>query len=225
MVAVSKFIEKQLLLNGCPKDKIVVSYIGIPISSQEPIEYSDKDTTILFVGRLEPVKGCEYLIRAAADIQRNYPSIMLKVIGNGSQREMLEKLAEDLNCQCMFIGELDNISVRDEMRRALVLCSPSVPLENGECEALGMVCLESQTMGTPVVAFDVGGIPETIPPSLNSQLVKDIDYKSLGDVILSVITDSDGYSIRVKEGKKFVDEKFDIKVCNEERNTIYGSIL
>ena len=170
-LCVSNFIRNQALAKGFPVEKIVVHYVGIDMETFCPDPQIVRSPVILFVGRLVPVKGCEYLIRAMAEIQAFAPQAKLVVIGDGPLRSKLELQASKSVRNFEFLGLQSPDAVRKWMNRATVFCTPSVLAESGQREAFGMVFAEAQAMGLPVVSFASGGIPEAVSDGQTGFLV------------------------------------------------------
>ncbi|MDD5026145.1 MAG: glycosyltransferase family 4 protein [Candidatus Peribacteraceae bacterium] len=129
---------------------------GIPLAL---IEDAMKRNTkvqgrILFVGRLEKMKGVDTLLRAFA--QLNVDNARLHIVGDGSQRDALEQLSQQLKIadRVTFTGAIPSPRVYDEFAQAEIFCGLS------RSEALGNVFLEAQAAGCVVVATRVGGIPD-----------------------------------------------------------------
>ena len=133
---------------------------------------------VLFVGRLVPNKGCEYLIRAVTRVQEVMPEIKLVVIGHGPQREQLEQQAAACLRNFEFLGAQPPALVRNWMNRAKVFSSPSLVTAIAQ-EGFGMVFVEAQAMGLPVVSCPVGGIPEGVAHEQTGFLVPERDSEAL----------------------------------------------
>ena len=134
---------------------------------------------VLYVGRLVPYKGCDYLLRAMQRVQQQRPQAHLIVIGEGFFRSHLEQLAAELGVRCQFLGEKPQKEIRSWYERARVFCGPSVTLEDGMSEAFGNVFSEAQAMGVPVVSFQHGGIPETMQGGITGLLAPERDVPTL----------------------------------------------
>lgn len=115
---------------------------------------------ILFVGRLEKVKGVDMLLKAFEQLSRHSEATgaRLRIVGDGSQREALEKAAGSLliNELVTFTGKLTGEDLLREYAQAEIFCGLS------RSEAQGNVFLEAQAAGCAVIATNVGGIPETV---------------------------------------------------------------
>jgi len=171
-----------------PRDIIVVPN-GIDIADQLD-ESSIKDEAahgkcILSVGRLESVKGVQYLIRAMKRVHDNIPDARLIIIGNGQERAMLEALSIQLGIQknVQFVGKVPHEKVLSFMQQADVFVLPSLS------EGFPMVIIEALACGLPVVASGVGGVPEIITNEANGYLVKAKDTESIADNILLLLQD------------------------------------
>src|SRR5271154_3544693 len=160
-LAVSDFMAGKLRALGFPEEKIRVHYIGVD-TEKFKMEEVPRTRTVLFVGRLVEKKGCEYLIRAMEPIQKAMPDVELIVVGNGPLRASLERLAKSTLRNVKFTGSLPSDEIRKYMKKATVFCAPSVVAETGEAEGFGIVFIEAQSSGLPVVSFRSGGIPEAV---------------------------------------------------------------
>lgn len=140
---------------------------------------------ILFVGRLHPVKGVQYLLLAMKRVHARVPEARLILIGDGIERERLETLSKQLNIQqyVQFIGEVPHEKVLFFMQVADVFVLPSLS------EGLPNVILEAMASGLPIVATHVGGIPYIIQEGVNGYLVDAINPESLAEKIILILND------------------------------------
>jgi len=123
--------------------------------------------TIIFVGRLHPVKGIQYLIEAMAIVHQEMPDVKLVIVGDGVERSRLEELAERLNLDgCIqFAGQISQERIPRVMHQADVFALSSLT------EGLPVVLLEAMAAGLPIVATNVGGIPDIVEEGVNGYLV------------------------------------------------------
>lgn len=188
-IAVSKYLRGLLLDQGFPPERTVAHYIGVDTGYFTPDPAVGRDPVVLFVGRLSPLKGCDLLIRAMAEVQRTCPDAELVVIGDGPEREALEALARSTLRRARFLGSQPQAQVREWLNRAKVFSVPSLTIETGECEAFGLVFAEAQAMGLPVVSFASGGIPEAVAHGKTGFLVPERDWRGLADGIGDLLED------------------------------------
>jgi glycosyltransferase involved in cell wall biosynthesis len=121
---------------------------------------------ILFAGRLTPVKGAHYLLRAIrkASTILNRP-LRLTVAGTGPQQPLLEHQARSLQLEVQFKGWVD-----DRERHQLVLESDLVAVPSLWPEPFGLVGAEARAAGLPAVAYASGGIPEWLVAGVSGEL-------------------------------------------------------
>ena len=129
----------------------------------------------LIVSALVPYKRIDVAIDACRRAHRP-----LKIVGNGPERARLERLAADgagATHRVEFLGRLPDEQIRELYRRAAVVLLP------GE-EDFGIVPLEAQACGRPVVAFGRGGAAETVVPGETGVLVDDLAGEAFADAIV-----------------------------------------
>ncbi len=140
---------------------------------------------ILFVGRLEPMKGVAVLLDAFAKIADTFPQTMLHVVGGGSLRASLEDRYPHLTAshRILFRGYLPPASVFHEFAQSEIFCALS------RSEALGNVFLEAQAAGCAIVATNVGGIPDIVKDGETGLLIPPNDDIAAADALERLLTD------------------------------------
>lgn len=139
---------------------------------------------ILFVGRLEKMKGIEVLLTAFAKLKIENGE--LRIVGDGSQRIALETLSKDLGIsdRVTFVGRIDPSAIASEYLQAEIFCGLS------RSEALGNVFLEAQAAGCAVVATNVGGIPDIIKDGETGLLVPPNDIEAAANALERLLDDA-----------------------------------
>lgn len=145
-----------------------------------------KRPTVLFLGRLVPVKGVEILLSAIAQISVRQP-IELMIAGDGPARASLIAGAAQLGLACQFIGEVHGPAKRQLLWAADVLALPSLILADGRTEGSPVVVWEALAAGCPVVASRVGGVPMQLDGA--GLLVPAGDTRSLAMALERVLFD------------------------------------
>ena len=225
IIAISEFIRSKLIEKGCPPEKIKVHYIGVDVDKFKPDPNIKREPIVLFVGRLVEKKGCEYLIRAMAEVQRVMPDVELVLIGDGNLRPKLEKLASDLLRNYSFLGVQTPEQVKAWMNRACVFSVPSIIAKSGDAEGFGIVFTEAQAMGLPVVSFASGGIPEAVAHNETGFLAPERDVEALSKYIVTLLNNDSLRENFAIAGRKRVEERFNLKYNTEQLEKIYTSIL
>ena len=153
-------------------------------------------TVLLFAGRIQPLKAPDVLLRAVAEMLRSDPSLRERLVvpivggpsGNGLARpESLHKLAAQLGiCDVVrFHPPVGQAALADWYRAATALVMPSYS------ESFGLVALEAQACGTPVVAAAVGGLPVAVRDGETGLLVRGHDPRDWAPVLRRLVDDPD----------------------------------
>lgn len=180
--------------------KIVVIPNSIDVARFTSIKLTKfTNPTILWVGRFDPVKRVEDLIFATRIISKKIKDLKLILVGYGYQKNNLQKLVNDLNLKNVVFEinhtekELINL-----YKKSHVFVLPSAS------EGQPITILEAQAAALPVVATNVGGIPELIKNGQNGILVPPTDVKKLSEAILEVLVAKNNYGQKgFENAKKF----------------------
>lgn len=223
-LCVSEFIRDCALKAGFPEQKLRVHYTGINcdyfVRPQTP-----RDGSVLFVGRLVQKKGCAYLLEAMAEVRRVFPAASLTVIGDGPLRDSLEARAKQLDLSVSFLGAQSTSEVKASMARASIFSVPSVAADNGDSEGFGMVFAEAQAMGTPVVSFRHGGIPEVVEDGATGLLVPERDSQALATAIIRLLRDNRMWSQFSVQGATRIPSVYSLQRQTNLLEDIYVSAV
>ena len=117
---------------------------------------------ILFVGRHIERKGICYLIEAAKHLPRD--KFEIRIVGVGDLTEQLKQQAAAVNdgAEIIFTGKLSPEDLANEYKTANVFTLPAIVDHKGDTEGLGVVLIEAMELGLPIVASNVGGIPDVV---------------------------------------------------------------
>jgi colanic acid/amylovoran biosynthesis glycosyltransferase len=222
-LAVSDFIRRKLLEQGYAPEKVVVHYTGIDTNFFSPLQ-GERESIVLFVGRLNEVKGAGFLMRAMAAIQKENPLVELVLIGDGPLRRELEGQAQRELRRFRFLGTQSPQVVRKWLDRASVFSVPSVKTSSGSEEGFGMVFAEAQAMGKPVVAFRSGGIPEIVVDGETGFLVPERDWRALANSIGLLLHDERLRKRFGIAGRERMRREFDLAKRTEILESIYTRV-
>ena len=225
-IAVSDAIKHDAIRFGIPAEKLTTHYIGIDTARFRPgpVPIADRGPHVLFVGRLVEKKGCEYLLRAMRLVQNQIPEATLSIVGTGPLREALQSLSQSLGLKATFRGALPTAEVKGEFDKARAFCLPSIRAENGDAESFGMVILEAQACGVPVITSARGGAQEGILNGETGYEVAEKDVPVMAQRLIELLTD-DAQAARMSAlARRFVAERFDISKTTPSLEAFYDDI-
>jgi glycosyltransferase involved in cell wall biosynthesis len=158
----SRFMQDKMRDWGEPPGKLI--HIPNPTDWPEQVAH-DRDTgPYVYIGRLSREKSVETLIKAAASL----PEIEMSIIGDGPERQRLERLAYELAPHSVrFLGFESGEVLARHRRQARAMLLPTISYENSP-----LTVLEALAQGVPVIASNIGGIPELVKDGLSGLLVE-----------------------------------------------------
>ena len=184
-VVASHHMRDEMVRHGVPDDRLEVLPLFSTVRSDAVAAGGEPDT-VLFAGRMTPLKGGHVLIAAAARAARLLGRpVRLLMAGDGPQKETWRSLASSLGVPIELTGW---VALDDRARvygRGLLVAVPSLwP------EPFGLAGLDAASLGRPAVAFDVGGIREWLADGLNGRLVEpSAGEDGLARAIVSLLDD------------------------------------
>lgn len=189
-------VEKQELIKhtGVEAHKIAVVHPGVDHSifdPEGPDTWPGRDIPeaprVLFAGRLQQFKGPHVLIDALADLNKRgvepLPVIHFTGAASGSATYDVRARSHLLGVskQCSFSDPVTPGTLASIMRAADVVAMPSV------AETFGLVALEAQACGTPVIAHRAGGLTTAVADGVTGQLIESLDPRAWADALASVV--------------------------------------
>lgn len=217
-IFVSHFLEGVALTLGCPKEKSVVNYLGVPvIQNRKIVSKEDKPFEFICVARLTPVKNHIRLIQAFDKVVKAlHDNVTLTLIGAGELRSSIEEEIKKLGLETKvkMLGGLTNDKVLPLVQEAdcIVLVS-QVNVQKGrgrEEEGMPISLLEGASIGLPMIGSRTGGIPEIIADGVNGYLVDPLDINNMASAMIKVAKEPLQSRMLGEEARKTVIEKFDI---------------
>ena len=190
------------LYEACP-DRVFVVAPGVDLQTFSPadgkaaarnrLNIAPDAIMLTFVGRVQPHKGPDVLLKAAAEMVMHTPHLRAKlavvIIGGASgsvnELEKIKSLARFLKIEDVthFIEPASREVLPDWYRASDLVCVPSYS------ESFGLVALEAQACGTPVVATAIGGLRTAVSDGISGSLVDGHDPKAWSAVISRLITE------------------------------------
>ena len=203
VVAVSRFTADALVrLMGVKPTKITLISNGVDLAkfapsaepaAAHPATRPPSRRIILTVGRLVPRKGMDRLIEAMPSVLSRCPEAHLLVAGHGPQRAELEQIVDDLGLQdhVTFLGRVADAELKQLYERADVFALPNREMPDGDTEGFGLVFLEANAFGTPVVAGSVGGAIDAVTDGVNGLVVNGDRASEVAHALCRVLLEPD----------------------------------
>ncbi len=222
IICISKYVRNHLIKIGIKKSKLHVIYNGIDINLFNLVILDNEyDSIIGTIGRLDKQKGVDILIKSFRKVLIKYPDVKLEIIGDGPQKDQLIQLVLELKLenQVTFYGKMAPKDVRKKICRwkAFVLAS--------RWEAFGIVIVEANAIGLPVIATNVEAIPELIRDSVNGYLVAPENVTELSEKICAIFDYPDIAINMGKRGSEIVENCFSIKILIQKTENLYRNLL
>jgi len=227
VIAVSSPIRGHLLQRyGVPPEKIsFIPNAVIPASGREPGTTSTlpderrEGPLVGVVARLQPEKGVANFLKAAARVSAACPVARFLVVGDGPLREELLRLADRLGLRerVRFLGH--RADARELVGLLDVLVVPSLT------EGTPLIVLEAMAAGVPVVASDVGGIPDQVRHAREGLLVPPDDTIALGEALLGLLRDPDRARRLGEAGRRRAGSEFSHAVMMRKIEAVYEAVL
>jgi glycosyltransferase involved in cell wall biosynthesis len=225
LIVVSKAIESKVHDEGRVGAPISLIYNGVDLqryNHQQPCctlhdDYGipEHSPIVGVVARLEAEKGHRTLVDSWPDVLRQVPDAWLLIVGEGSERNSLEAEAAALGVESrvVFTGRREDVPA--------VTAALDVAVLPSYREAQGLSVLEAMALSRPVVASNVGGIPEMIEDGVTGLLVPPNDCDALAAAIVRLLTDHPLADMIARRGHDMVHDRFCIELMVNSIETIY----
>ena len=205
---------------------VAVTPFGVDMERFSPtgqVTVSDEPLVVGTVKHLTPKYGNEYLIKAFARVVKKVSRpLRLVIVGDGPDREMLEKLASDEGVLDLteFAGRVSYDEVPEYHKTFDIAVYPSVD----RSETFGVATVESQACATPVIVSDIGGLPEVVRHGETGLVVPAADEIKLADALEQLVNDDIGRRRMGDAGRDHVEHEYDLGNCVDRMIRIYEDV-
>ena len=231
IVTISNYsLEKMKQFYKVDETKIRIVPNGVDTEKFQPLEGREgvkrmfglgDEPCVLFVGSLIPRKGLSFLVESARKIVKEKSDTKFLIVGEGPLRKQLDNSLKKANLSgnFKFLGNLKDDALQAVYNCADVFALPSIQ------EGQGIVLLEAQACGKPVVAFNIGGVNEAVRNGETGLLVKLGDTEQFANALLKLIGDKGLQEKMGNEGRKYVLEKYTWDICAQKMLKVYYEAL
>ena len=231
IVAVSEHERLNMIdYYDAPPDKIRVIPCGVDMDTFRPLDKGesrrelgiDDSKVLLFVGRVQPLKGPELLLRAVANLKKR-EGLRLLIVGGDEEGDAeinkLRKLAQELGITRMVSFE----GVVQQKRLSLYYNAADVCIVPSYYESFGLVAAEALACGTPVIAARVGGLRETVTDGVNGYLIPSRSPEAFAERI-DLLLDNDYLCKALGARARTSVQRLDWPIVADQIATLYGSL-
>lgn len=204
-IAPSEFLRKVMIRGGIPESKMV--HIPIFIDPKQYIPEFSSQPYLVYFGRLSQEKGLPVLINAMSGLKKH----KLLIIGDGPQKGYLENKIIEKNLENVkLLGNKQGLELARIVRNSRLVIVPSIWYDNSP-----NVILEAFALGKPVLAANIGGIPEYIQENINGILYQYNNCLELAEKIDYLMNNPDYCEEMGKAARKKVLEKYNPEIHYE----------
>ncbi|QDT09591.1 glycosyltransferase [Planctomycetes bacterium K23_9] len=200
---------------GCPENKVFTVWNGVDVDRFQPRDKAEMRArigidanvpTAGIVAALRPEKQHVMLVQSWAKVVQQLPNAVLVVIGDGVEREAIEQATAELGLE-------DNVRMLG-MRHDVpeVLAGLDLKVLSSRMEANPASTLEANACGLPVVAPNVGSLPDTVVEGETGYLYEANNVDALAESMLKVLSSEDRGAAMGVKGRKLVCERFSVEV-------------
>ena len=197
---------------GIQPDRVNLVPVGIDPEKFKPLELNKLPHSLLYLGRLEPRKGLEFLLNVLPLIRAHIPDVILYVGGSGSLRPMLEASVRrlGLSSHVRFLGYVPEADLARWYNQCQVQVIPSI------FEGLGITAIEGMACGTPAVATSGSGLSDIVQDGVSGTLAAFGDREAFAQAVLDLLSHPDRYRLFRENGIRRVKEVFVWDVIMEQ---------
>jgi len=135
---------------------------------------------LIYFGRLSKEKGIEVLLKAIAELENEIP---LKIVGQGPEEKKIKSLIKELNLKKVeLLGHKTSEELKSLIAKSLAVAVPSVWYENASASVF-----EAMSLAKPVIASEIGGLPEMVQDKITGLLFKAGDSRDLAEKIRTLV--------------------------------------
>lgn len=198
----------------------VVASSDAKAAARRALGLDDDALVVVCVSRLVPRKGQDQLIRAMPAVRERFPEAELLIVGRGRYKSTLQALAAMYFPETRFHEAKGDEGLKQVLTAADVFAMPARTRGGGlDVEGLGIVYLEAQAAGLPVVAGDSGGAPETVTPETGI-VVPGAATGPLEDALVRLLGDAELRERMGKAGRRHVEENWNWTLMGERLREI-----
>ena len=213
-------------------DQVLIMHPGVDVEEFKPTPYSavtrkalgwSDRMVILTVSRLQKRKGHDILIQTMPALVEKFPDILYAVVGGGNQLPYLESLVKELKLEqhVMFMGKVNDDKMIECYQQCDLFVLPNRQVDR-DVEGFGMVLLEAQASGKPVIAGDSGGTAETMVVDDTGFVVDCTSTGQLTEVLLKLLENKQLREEMGVKARSHIENNFDWRKLGEKAKQVFN---
>lgn len=229
VIAISEVIGRHMVHDfGVPADIVHIIPRSVDLSKFQ-IKRAEKAINapkiITMIGRITPLKGHPYFLKAMSQVVRHMPNVKIQIIGDAPPKKKAYK--DELLMLSRRLGLSSHVEFLGNRRDIPQLLSQSdcLVLSTITQEAFGRVILEAQAAGVPVVATKVGGVVEIIDDAKTGLLVMPKDPEAMAKAVIRILQDPQLSARMVEQSQRRIDERYTIKHMADATIKVYEEVM
>jgi glycosyltransferase involved in cell wall biosynthesis len=223
VVVPSRFLANAAESVGFSADRIRIIPSGVDTEFFTPAPMPDGPPVVSYVGRLVEKKGLDVLLDAWPLVTAEVPEARLRVLGDGQLASLLAAAPPSVT-HLQPEPSRRHEQVRDELRAATAVVTPSRTGPTGDAESLLLVNLEAGATGRPVVSTQHGGIPEYVDDGRTGLLVPEGDASALAAAIVRLLRDR-ALAATLAEAAISHVAQWDVRRCTATLDDLYEDLV
>lgn len=216
---------------GLSEEKVKILNPGVDLERFVPaardeavraeLDWGDRPV-VMTVGRLQRRKGQDQLIRALPRIRQAVPDVLYAIVGDGADREYLQQLIveHDVADHVQMLGEIDDEQMIQCYQQCDLFALPNRDVD-GDFEGFGMVLLEAQACGRPVLAGDSGGTSETMRVGETGRIVPCDHPDPLADAVGELLSDEELRQKMGRAARSWVTARFGWESLSRQAESLF----
>jgi len=229
VIAISEVIGRHMVQDfATPAENVRVIPRSVDLQKfnlPRPAKTDKKKFTVCMIGRITPLKGHTYFLKAMARVVHQMPSVKIQIIGDAPAKKQAYK--DELLLLTRRLGITEKVEFMGNRRDIPELLSRAdcLVLSTVTQEAFGRVIIEAQAAGVPVVATRVGGVTEIIEHGKTGLLVLPKDEQAMADAVLRILNDQALSAGFVTEAKKKIHERYTLAHMADATIAVYKELM
>ncbi len=173
------------------------------------------------VANFRPEKGHKFILRAAKDVIDIFPDTNFLLVGDGEERNMLEKMSEDLKIR----SNIHFLGSRKDIPQIITLLDVAVMASSPSVETFSNSVFEYMAVSKPVVATNVGSVAEQVVDGETGFLIPSEDCTAMSEAVLKLLGNRDSAKVMGTAGRERVRANFNIEIMISKYESLFSDLL